>query len=78
MRDSVGLSRTFKVGRFVCTLSAPKPERGAVLAMTCEWSPRVPARLSSAERRAYRAGRDAFVAELAEQIGGTAAVVEVG
>jgi hypothetical protein len=77
MTDSIAVSRSFRVGRYTCTLSTPRPERGAVLAMVAEWSPHVPTRLSSTELRAYRAGRDAFVAELAAQIGGTAAVVEV-
>lgn len=67
-RDSVAIVRTFKVGNYTCTLSSPSPERGAVLVMTAEWSPQVPVRLSSAELRAYRAGRDAFVAELAAQV----------
>jgi hypothetical protein len=77
MSASSGVSLTFRVGqRYICTLSAPKPERGGVLAMTAEWSPHVPSRLTNSELRAYRRGRDAFIAELAAQIGGSALVIE--
>jgi len=74
--DSAAITTTFMVGRYACTLSAPVPEPGAVLCLSCEWSPGVPSRLTGSELREYRRGRDAFVAELAEQIGGAALVIE--
>jgi len=72
------LTRRWRVGRRTCTLSVPKPEPGEVLHVCIEWDPDVPtAKLNAAERRQYRDGRDAAVAELAQLIGGTVAVVEV-
>jgi hypothetical protein len=41
------------------------------------WSPHTPRRLSKAELRDYRSGRDALLAEAAKRLGGNVAVVEV-
>lgn len=71
------LTRTFKVGRRTCTLTFPRPKAGDALCLACEWSPGPPRRLSKAEWREYRAGRNAAVAELARELGVRAAVVEL-
>lgn len=70
------LTRTFTVGRFECTLTFPPTERGNAIALTAEWSPHVPKRLSSTEIAEYRAGRDSALKELAAIIGGNVAVIE--
>lgn len=71
------LIRSFRVGRRTVTLTFPRPKEGSMLAMACEWDPEPPRRLSKAEWRQYRAGRDAAVAELAAELGVTAAVIEL-
>lgn len=66
------ITSSFRVGkRFVCTLTF---EDGA---MNAEWSP-MPRRLRLREWRDYRAGRDAFLAEVAKAIGGNVLTVEPG
>lgn len=72
------LTRTFRVGKRTVTLTFPRPKAGDALCLACEWSPDPPRRLSKAELRQYRAGRNAAVAELARELGVKAAVVEVG
>jgi hypothetical protein len=44
-----------------------------------EWSPDLPTQrsLSEQEIKQYRAGRDALLAEVAEDLGGNVAVVEI-
>jgi len=58
------LSREYPVGRYRVTFTSPALAPGAVLAMTAEWSPRVPPKLSARERAAYQTARDAFLCEL--------------
>lgn len=70
------LIRTFKVGRYECTLTFPPAKRGSVSAMSAEWSPEHPGRLTPAELEQYRAGRNKALAELAAIVGGNVAVVE--
>jgi hypothetical protein len=45
----------------------------------CEWSPATPSfkQLKKWERKRYRAGRNALLAEVAERIGGNVLVLEV-
>ena len=70
------LVRTFRVGRFECTLTFPQIASGSVLAMAAEWSPSMPDRLTTAEIEEYRAGRNAAIEELAAIVGGNVAVIE--
>ncbi len=70
------LVRTFKVGRFECTLTFPQTARSSVLAMSAEWSPSMPERLTTAELKQYRVGRNAAIEELATIVGANVAVVE--
>lgn len=70
---------TFAVGyRYVCELTVPTTiEPGAVVHVSCEWTPRVPRKLSAREWADYVAGRDrAYAAVLGE--GQRAAVVDLG
>jgi hypothetical protein len=71
------LSRSWRVGDRVCTISLP-PVDGAGPRCACiEWSPSPPANLSVAEWVEYRTGRNAAVEELARALGVTAAVLEI-
>lgn len=71
------LSRSWRVGDRVATISVP-PTAGPGPRCACiEWSPSPPAGLSAAEWVEYRAGRNAAVEELAEALGVTAAVLEI-
>ncbi len=63
----------FLVGRYVCEMTW-----STASGLRCEWSPDVPLpkSLGKKEMREYRAGRDAFMQELASTIGGNILVVE--
>jgi hypothetical protein len=70
--SAAALSRVYRIGkRWRVTFTAPPLERGAVIHMTAEWSPDVPAHLSRRERADYEAARLAFMGELAELLGVT-------
>ncbi len=45
-------------------------------AVTCEWDPAMPERLTAVELAAYRRARDGVLARLAERIGGSILLVE--
>ena len=68
------LTSKFPVGSFLCEMSWTTAG-----SLRCEWSPDVPAprSLSKKEVREYRAGRDAFLQEIASTLGGNVLVVEV-
>lgn len=70
------LVRTFMVGAYECTLTFPPTKRGAVVSMAAEWAPNVPDSLTNEELAQYRAGRNRALADLAEIIGGSVAVIE--
>jgi hypothetical protein len=73
------LSTTFRVGRrYRCSIALPLAsiEQGAAVIET-RWEPDVPYRLTKAELRDYRRGRDALLAEVARHIGGPVAVAEL-
>lgn len=58
------VSTRFRVGKkFVCEMSF------GPTGLLCEWSPRVPTRLTKKDFRAYRQRRDALLAEVAAAIG---------
>lgn len=69
-------TRTWQVGRYTATLSAPRPKPGAFQCALIEWEPNAPDRLTDAELQAYRRGRDAALADLARALGIRVAVVE--
>ena len=69
----MSMTTKFPVGRYICEMSW-SPTGG----LRCEWSPDIPA-AKSFDRHLmsqYRAGRDAFLQEIAEAIGGNVLVVE--
>ena len=69
--QAAALIRTYRIGkRRRITFTSPRPERGTVLHMTCEWEPDVPASLSRRERREYETARLAFMGELAQLMEG--------
>jgi hypothetical protein len=47
------------------------------MGFVCEWSPTTPKELKKKERKRYRAGRDALLADVAERMGGNILVVEI-
>jgi hypothetical protein len=68
------MTTKFSVGKYICEMTWTGS------GLKCEWSPDVPAPKSfgKKEMREYRAGRDAFVQEIASTIGGNVLVVEAG
>jgi hypothetical protein len=76
---SESLSIIFQVGsRYRCTMRLPISDLGEPVGIIgVSWSPCTPKRLSKAELRDYRRGRDALLAEAAKHLGGAVAVVEV-
>jgi hypothetical protein len=66
------ISSTFRVGyRWRCSISASLVGLSidGGLSLRCEWSPKVPKRLSPGEMADYRRGRDALLAEVARITG---------
>jgi hypothetical protein len=68
-----GLRTTFRVGsRFRCTLTMDVSSLvagPAIGALNAQWEPSLPKRLSAAEWRDYRVGRDAFIRRAASIVG---------
>jgi hypothetical protein len=73
------LSTTFKVGRrHRCTILLPLPMlKAGALQIEPNWEPVIPRRLTKAELRDYRRGRDALLKEAARHLGGPVAVLEL-
>lgn len=71
------LVRTWQVGNRTCTMAVPRPQPGQPVHLVIEWSPAMPRRLSGDELDEYRAGRDAALADVARELGVTAALLEV-
>ena len=65
------ITNTFKVGRFTCELTFADGQ------LSAEWRPGLPKRLSNKEWKAYRAGRDALMAEVAKMLSGGVMLLEV-
>lgn len=70
-------TRSWPVGRFVCTLTVPRPKPGHVMHASMEWTPEQPKRLSDSEILQYRQGRNKALAEISSQLGINAAVLEL-
>jgi hypothetical protein len=78
MSAEAAITRSWPVGPYMVTLSAPKPKPGQQLAAAIEWAPSLPkSRLTVAEIAQYRAGRDAAIVDIARELGIRVAVVEV-
>jgi hypothetical protein len=67
--ESALLVRKYQVGRYSVTLSCPRPMRGTVTMMTCEWEPSAPEFLTRPEQRAYDAARGDFMTALLDAAG---------
>ncbi len=76
MSASAAFTRTWPVGRFTCTLSLPAEAAGA-LALSVEWAPDVPERLTAVELDAYRQGRNAALQAWAVATGQRVALVDL-
>jgi hypothetical protein len=75
--EAAALPRSWQVGKYTATLTAPKARPGTVASACIEWTPHVPQRLTSAELEQYHAGRNRALAELAAALGINAAVVDL-
>lgn len=58
------LSHTWKVGRFLVTLTVPPLRLGQVAHASVEWAPHLPERLTTKEITAYRTGLAAALNKL--------------
>jgi hypothetical protein len=56
--EAAAVVRSWAVGRYTVTVTAPKPRPGQVMHILMEWSPEQPKRLTPAEAEQYRTGRD--------------------
>lgn len=74
MTASVAVVRSWKVGRYTCTLSVPA---GKALCASVEWEPSMPKTLNAAELAAYTAGRNRAVAQIAAELGVPSVIVEL-
>lgn len=75
--EAPALVRSWPVGSRTATLTVPRPAPGSVLSAVIEWSPDAPRGLSGAEWKQYRDGRNAALAEVAAELGVSAAVLDV-
>ena len=70
------ISTTFRVGaRYRCSITLPLQNHAVTLHVG--WQPDVPSRLTIAELRDYRAGRDALLKEAANLLGISVLVTEI-
>lgn len=76
MSASLAFVRTWMVGSHTATLTCPRPAPGQMLAAVIEWAPSEPNRLNASELAAYRAGRNAALADLAQELGLRVALIE--
>ncbi len=71
-------TRSWRVGRWTCTMTIPKPQPGQALQACVEWSPALPSRtLSAALLAEYRTGRHAALESIAAELEISVAVVDL-
>lgn len=75
--EAAAAVRTWRAGRYTCTLTVQRPQKGALTACSVEWAPETPSRLTDAELAEYRTGRDAALVAISAEMGINAAVVEL-
>lgn len=75
--EAAALVRTWAVGDRTVTLTVPRSRKGQIGTAAIEWTPDVPARMSGEEWRQYREGRNRALADLADELGISVAVLEV-
>jgi|JI8StandDraft_1071087.scaffolds.fasta_scaffold51094_2 hypothetical protein len=73
--EAAAFTATWRVGSRTVTLTSPHPKPGQALSAVVEWDPAMPLKLTPAELVQYRAGRDAALADMAQALGITVAVV---
>ena len=73
--EAAAFTATWRVGSRTVTLTSPRPKPGRALSAVIEWDPAMPRKLSPAEMAEYRAGRDAALADMAQALGVTVAVL---
>lgn len=72
--EAAALIRSWPVGPWTVTLTAPTPRAGSLNSIAMEWNPGLPDRpLSADELQQYRDGRNAAIREL----GLTALVIDL-
>ena len=69
--------RSWPVGKRTCTMTVQRFKPGSVMNVVAEWSPSEPSRLSEAEWKQYRAGRNHALAGIAAELGINVAVLEL-
>jgi hypothetical protein len=62
-------TRSWKVGRYTCTLTVPRIRFGEVMHATCDWSPEQPQRLSAKEAAEYRRSFAKAMVEISREFG---------
>ena len=68
------LVRSFPVGNHTVTMTLTR-RRFHAGRITCRWSPPKPTRLTKEEKRQYRSGRDAVMAEAFALMGGRVGLI---
>lgn len=62
------LTRTVRIGKYLCTVSVPEPVEHGTVRLECTWSPRRKSKLSKAESAKLRAALEKFCDELARDM----------
>ena len=69
--------RTWKAGRYTCTLTMQRPMPGSLAIACMEWAPEMPTRMTDDEMLEYRQGRNQALAAISAALGINAAVIKV-
>jgi hypothetical protein len=69
---STQFSNTFTVGLYKCKMAFDPASKS----ISSEWTPTEPERLTDAELKQYRAGRNALLSEIGKALGGNVLVIE--
>jgi hypothetical protein len=69
---SAQFSNTFTVGLYKCEMTFDPASKS----IHAEWTPAEPKRLTDAELKQYRAGRNALLSEVGKALGGNVLVIE--
>ena len=75
--EAAAMTRSWRVGKYTVTMTAPKLREGKVSFAAMEWHPDMPTQLSKKEGRQYQAGRDAAFEELFAEAGIQGLMVEI-
>ncbi len=75
--EAAAMTRSWRVGKYTVTMTAPKLRKGEVSVAPMEWEPDMPSKLSKKEARQYQAGRDAAFEELFAESGIQGLMVDI-